>query len=98
MAELSLPAGVCVASTNGSDTSTIYQCESGSNVAKAYNNLDCSGRASTTIDLCAAAQGETASCNSCCGVGGCDHFVERTYYDAVNCSDDEPEGFQKALV
>ena len=91
LAETSIPAGICVASTNGSDTSSIYQCQSGSVVSKSYPNTDCSGNTVATIDLCAAF-GDGASCNPYCGLGGCEYFVERTYYDAYNCSGDEPDG------
>ena len=90
LAEVAIPAGICEASTNGSDSSSISQCQSGSVVTKSYPNTDCSGNTVATIDLCAAFGGSL--CNSYCGLGGCEYFVERTYYDAHNCSGDEPVG------
>lgn len=91
LAETSLPAGICVASTNGSDTSSVYKCQDGAVVTESYFNTDCSGNSITTVDLCAEI-GNGASCNPYCGLGGCQYFVERTYYNVDNCTIDEPIG------
>mmetsp|Transcript_40118 Transcript_40118/g.35412 ORF Transcript_40118/g.35412 Transcript_40118/m.35412 type:complete len:218 (+) Transcript_40118:60-713(+) len=82
------PSGVCVASNNGSDTSTIALCSAdGDIIEKTYNNLDCTGSESDTDDYACF-----LSCVPYCDLGGCDYFVERTYYNAMNCSGDVPIG------
>eukprot|EP00486_Rosalina_sp_Unknown_P009319 CAMPEP_0201585954 /NCGR_PEP_ID=MMETSP0190_2-20130828/127354_1 /ASSEMBLY_ACC=CAM_ASM_000263 /TAXON_ID=37353 /ORGANISM="Rosalina sp." /LENGTH=381 /DNA_ID=CAMNT_0048032867 /DNA_START=222 /DNA_END=1367 /DNA_ORIENTATION=+ len=92
--ESALPGGVCLA--NGeSGTSTFGQCQDGIAMTMEYDNLDCSGDPTETIDTCEDFASDSfgfASCRGYCGIGACEYAVIREYYNVDSCDGDEPVG------